>query len=68
MTKDILVGSKAPDFSLPDQNGKRVNLSDFTGKVNLVVYFYPKDESFGCTKEACGFRDAYEISGRQGQR
>lgn len=60
MTKDILVGSKAPDFSLPDQNGKRVNLSDFTGKVNLVVYFYPKDESFGCTKEACGFRDAYE--------
>lgn len=60
MAKEIEVGSKAPDFSLPDQTGKRVNLSDFLGKVNIVVYFYPKDESFGCTKEACGFRDAYE--------
>jgi peroxiredoxin Q/BCP len=60
MTNVIEVGSKAPDFSLPDQTGKRVNLTDFLGKVNIVVFFYPKDESFGCTKEACGFRDAYE--------
>ncbi len=60
MTKEINVGSKAPDFSLPDQTGKRVNLSDFLGRANIVVYFYPKDESFGCTKEACSFRDSYE--------
>ncbi len=60
MTNVLEVGSMAPDFSLPDQTGKRVNLTDFLGKVNIVVFFYPKDESFGCTKEACGFRDAYE--------
>lgn len=60
MTNEVAVGSKAPDFSLPDQTGKRINLTDFLGKVNIVVYFYPKDESFGCTKEACSFRDSYE--------
>ena len=58
--KKIAIGDKAPLFTLPDQNGKMVNLSDFTGKTKLVVYFYPKDESFGCTKEACSFRDSYE--------
>lgn len=57
----IEIGIKAPEFSLPDQNGKRVNLSDYLGKSNLVVYFYPKDESYGCTKEACSFRDNYEV-------
>jgi peroxiredoxin Q/BCP len=61
MTNKIETGSKAPEFSLPDQRGKRVNLSDYLGKSNLVVYFYPKDESYGCTKEACSFRDNYEI-------
>lgn len=61
MANKIEVGSKAPDFSLPDQNGKRVNLSDYIGKSNLVIYFYPKDESYGCTKEACSFRDNYEV-------
>ncbi|MFZ4523483.1 MAG: peroxiredoxin [Bacteroidales bacterium] len=61
MADKIEIGSKAPDFSLPDQTGKRVNLSDFFGKSNLVVYFYPKDESYGCTKEACSFRDNYEV-------
>ncbi|MEI6456691.1 MAG: peroxiredoxin [bacterium] len=61
MTNEIKVGSKAPDFSLPDQNGNRFNLSDYVGKVKLVIYFYPKDESFGCTKEACSFRDNYEV-------
>ena len=60
MAQNIEIGSKAPEFSLPDQQGKRVNLSDFLGKTNLVVYFYPKDESYGCTKEACSFRDSYE--------
>ena len=49
-------GDKAPDFSAPDQNGKNVSLSDFSGKT-LVLYFYPKDDTPGCTKEACGFRD-----------
>ncbi len=61
MTNKIDIGSKAPEFSLPDQYGKRVNLSDYFGKSNLVVYFYPKDESYGCTKEACSFRDNYEV-------
>lgn len=61
MANNIDVGSKAPEFSLPDQRGKRVNLADYLGKTNLVVYFYPKDESFGCTKEACSFRDNYEV-------
>jgi thioredoxin-dependent peroxiredoxin len=56
----ISIGEKAPLFSLPDQNGKMVHLTDFIGKTKLVVYFYPKDESYGCTKEACSFRDSYE--------
>jgi len=61
MANKIEIGSKAPEFSLPDQSGKRVNLSDYLGKSNLVLYFYPKDESYGCTKEACSFRDNYEV-------
>jgi thioredoxin-dependent peroxiredoxin len=61
MANKIEIGSKAPEFSLPDQSGKRVNLSDYLGKSNLVVYFYPKDESYGCTKEACSFRDNFEV-------
>ena len=61
MANKIEIGTKAPDFSLPDQYGKRVNLSDYLGKSNLVIYFYPKDESYGCTKEACSFRDNYEV-------
>lgn len=48
---------KAPDFALPDQNGKVHKLEDFKGKW-LLVYFYPKDDTPGCTKEACSFRDA----------
>jgi thioredoxin-dependent peroxiredoxin len=58
--KKLIIGDKAPLFSLPDQNGKMVSLNEFIGKNKLVVYFYPKDESFGCTKEACSFRDSYE--------
>lgn len=61
MIQKLEIGSKAPEFSLPDQQGKRVNLGDYLGKTNLVVYFYPKDESYGCTKEACSFRDNYEV-------
>jgi peroxiredoxin Q/BCP len=51
-------GKKAPSFTLKDANGKPVALSDFSGK-DVVVYFYPKDDTPGCTKEACGFRDAW---------
>lgn len=53
-------GHKAPLFSLEDQTGKLFNLADHIGTKNLVIYFYPKDESYGCTKEACSFRDQYE--------
>lgn len=58
--RKIAVGENAPLFSLPDQDGKIVNLVDFIGKTKLVIFFYPKDESYGCTKEACSFRDNYE--------
>lgn len=54
----IKEGIKAPVFTLPDQNGKKISLSDFKGK-NIVLYFYPKDDTSGCTKEACQFRDAF---------
>jgi peroxiredoxin Q/BCP len=50
----------APDFTLPDQNGQSHSLKDYAGKW-LVLYFYPKDNSYGCTKEACSFRDAREL-------
>jgi len=52
------VGMKAPDFTLPDKNGNEVSLSDFLGK-KVVVYFYPKDNTSGCTKQACAFAGAY---------
>lgn len=51
------VGDKAPDFTAKDQDGKTVKLSDFAGKQAVLLYFYPKDQTPGCTKEACGFRD-----------
>jgi len=51
------VGDTAPAFSGLDQNGKTVSLSDYAGKTNVLLYFYPKDFTGGCTKEACGFRD-----------
>ena len=49
-------GKAAPDFTLTDQNGERTALKDFRGK-DIIVYFYPKDDTPGCTKQACGFRD-----------
>lgn len=55
----IDVGQSAPDFSLPDENGDLVRLSDLRGR-KVVLYFYPKDDTSGCTAQACGFRDAYE--------
>jgi peroxiredoxin Q/BCP len=57
----IGVGQQAPDFGLPDRNGKTVRLSDFRGRQAVVLYFYPKDDTPGCTKEACAFRDQYEV-------
>ena len=56
----VKVGDRAPEFSLPGTGGKRVALRDFFGRKNLVLYFYPKDDTPGCTKEACAFRDQYE--------
>ena len=56
----VKVGDKAPDFTLPSQMGDSVSLSEYFGKKSVVLYFYPKDESPGCTKEACAFRDNYE--------
>jgi len=53
----VKVGDKALDFTLPSQMGDDVTLSEFFGKKNVVLYFYPKDETIGCTKEACTFRD-----------
>lgn len=53
-------GDQAPDFSAKDQDGNDVKLSDFQGK-KIVLYFYPKDDTPGCTKEACSFRDAKEV-------
>src|SRR5579862_9500246 len=53
----LSVGEKAPPFSLPASDGRTLGLADFAGKT-LVLYFYPKADTSGCTKEACGFRDA----------
>ena len=51
-------GTKAPDFTLPDQNGDIHHLSDYAGK-KVILYFYPRDNTAGCTKQACGFGDRY---------
>jgi len=55
----IQEGKPAPPFTLKDADGRAVSLKDFAGK-NLVLYFYPKDDTPGCTKEACGFRDLWK--------
>ena len=58
MADEATVGTKAPDFSLPDQAEKSVSLKSLKGK-QVVLYFYPKDDTPGCTKESCDFRDTY---------
>jgi len=57
----IKVGDNAPNFTLPSQMGDEVTLSEYIGKKNVVLYFYPKDETRGCTREACEFRDRYDV-------
>jgi thioredoxin-dependent peroxiredoxin len=57
---NLKVGDRAPDFTLLNQDGKSVNLYTLLNEKSVVLYFYPKDETAGCTAEACGFRDAYE--------
>jgi peroxiredoxin Q/BCP len=64
-TKDkVTVGSVAPDFTLPSQSGEMVSLGDFLGNRPVVLFFYPKDETPGCTKEVCAFRDSFEELGK----
>ena len=54
------IGSRAPSFEAPDAEGQTQSLAPFRGKRIVVLYFYPKDSTSGCTKQACGFRDSYE--------
>jgi peroxiredoxin Q/BCP len=56
----ITIGTPAPDFELPDQHGALVRLSQYRGRNAVVVYFYPKDDTTGCTIEACRFRDDFD--------
>jgi peroxiredoxin Q/BCP len=58
--KMVGVGSTAPDFTLPSQSGALVSSKDFLGRRPVVLYFYPRDETAGCTRQACAFRDEFE--------
>jgi peroxiredoxin Q/BCP len=60
MEKLIEVGQPAPDFTLTAPDGRAVRLSEYRGRKNVVLFFYPKDETLGCTVEACTFRDSYQ--------
>jgi peroxiredoxin Q/BCP len=62
---ELIPGAKAPPFSAPDQTGKTVSLSDFKGRT-VVLYFYPKDDTPGCTTEACSFRDEHTALRKKG--
>ena len=59
--KRVAVGDQAPDFTLPDKNGTPVRLSDLLKDSAVVLYFYPTDDTPGCTAEACSFRDSYQV-------
>ena len=60
-TKDkVAVGSRDPNFALPSQSGEMVSLGDFLGEKPVILFFYPKDDTPGCTKEVCAFRDSFE--------
>ncbi len=60
-SNELKVGDSAPDFTLPDQSGAMVSLRQFVGNNIIMLYFYPKDFSRGCSAEACAFRDSYEV-------
>ena len=59
------IGTKAPDFTLPDQDGNLHSLSDYKGR-KVILYFYPKDNTSGCTKQACGFSERYPLFRERG--
>ncbi len=61
----LVVGEKAPDFTLKSDRDEELTLSDYLGKKNVILYFYPKDNTSGCIKEACSFRDNLETIHRQ---
>ena len=65
LTKSLRVGDKAPDFNAIDQDGKKVSLKQFNDKI-VVLYFYPKDNTPGCTKEACSLRDRHSTFKKKG--
>lgn len=56
----LKIGQKAPDFNLPASTGQNISLKEFKGKKSVILYFYPKDDTPGCTKESCGFRDLFK--------
>ena len=66
MARGIQAGDTAPDFTLPSQSGEPVRLQDRLGQRVVVLYFYPKDNTRGCTAEACAFRDSYEVFAEAG--
>jgi peroxiredoxin Q/BCP len=66
MARGIQAGDKAPDFTLPSQAGEPVRLADRLTEHSVVLYFYPRDETRGCTAEACAFRDSYEVFAEAG--
>ena len=57
----IIIGDKAPDFELSNQSGSKLKLYNLLGTKSIVLFFYPKDNSPGCTREACAFRDSYKV-------
>jgi peroxiredoxin Q/BCP len=61
VSSPIKEGDIAPNFSLPSQTGETIRLEDFVGKKAVVLYFYPKDDTPGCTAESCAFRDSYQV-------
>jgi peroxiredoxin Q/BCP len=65
-TDAVRVGDLAPDFTLPTQTGEPVTLSEFRGDKVVVLYFYPQDDTPGCTREACAFRDSYDVFAEAG--
>ena len=60
------IGTQAPEFTLPDQNGEAHSLADYRGQ-KVILYFYPKDNTAGCTKQACGFAERYSQIQEKGE-